>query len=90
MENEDVLKTVEELAKDGIVATLRALRVNDLNKNKLTTALGSTPTSVPPERMIRLAKRQKIILDKYSLSTQRFETMCHKCRSCDIVPHQDV
>jgi biotin synthase-related radical SAM superfamily protein len=86
----EILKTVEDLAKEGIVATLRAVRINDRNKLKLTAALGHLPAPVTPERMIELAKKQKMILDKYSLTTQEFETMCHKCKSCDIVPHQDV
>jgi biotin synthase-related radical SAM superfamily protein len=88
--DEEILKTVEELAKLGVVATLRAIRLNDINTPKLTIALGTEPKPVPPNRLLELAKKQKQILDKYNLSTQEFKTMCHRCTSCDIVPHQDV
>jgi len=88
--DDDILRVVEELAKDGIVANLRALRLNEHNEPKLTAALGFTPKPVEPERMLILAKSQKQILDKYGLSTTKFKTMCHRCKSCDIVPQQDI
>lgn len=88
--DDDIVRVVEELAKDGIVATLRALRLNEHNKPKISAALGLTPKPVEPERILQLAKSQKQILDKYWLSTTKFKTMCHRCKSCDIVPHQDI
>lgn len=86
----EVLAAVEDLAKKGIVTTLRGVRVNDLNKPKLTAALGYTPEPVQVERLIKLAKKQKEIFEKYGLSTSEFKTMCHRCKSCDIVPQQDI
>ena len=88
--DDDVLKAVEDLAKNGVTATLRALRLNEYNIPKLTKALGFTPRPVPPERLVYLGEKQKEILDKYELSTLEFKTMCHRCKSCDIVPQQDV
>ncbi len=86
----ELLVKVEELAKAGIVATLRGLRVNDLNKTKLTAALGFMPEPPGPSRLIHLAKAQKKIFEKYDLSTDEFQTMCHRCKCCDIVPQQDL
>jgi biotin synthase-related radical SAM superfamily protein len=88
--DEELLSAVEFLAELGVVATLRALRVNDMNKQKLTDSLGFTPEPVPVERLLKLAKEQKTILDKFDLTTRDFDTMCHNCKSCDIVPQQDV
>ena len=88
--DEELLGAVEDLAKLGVVATLRAVRVNEHNKQNLTSALGFTPEPVPPKRLLELAGAQREILDKYDLSTEEFKTMCHSCKSCDIVPQQDI
>ena len=86
----ELLAKVEELAKRGIVATLRGVRVNELNSRKLKNALGFLPEPVKAERLLSLAQKQKEILEKHGLTTSKFETMCHKCRCCDIVPQQDL
>ncbi len=88
--DDELLAAVEDLAKAGIVVTLRAIRINELNKPKLKGALGLVPKPVAPERLLELAKKQKEILDRYKLSTTEFKTMCHRCRCCDIVPQQDL
>ncbi len=88
--DDEILQKVEELAKIGVVATLRALRVNELNIPKLIKTLGFEPEPVSVERLLSLAERQKQILDKYNLTTCEFKTMCHRCKSCDIVPQQDI
>ncbi|MFW9874167.1 MAG: radical SAM protein [Candidatus Thorarchaeota archaeon] len=88
--DEELVSKVEELAKIGVVANLRAVRVNDLNKQKLNESLGYIPKPVAPERLMMLGEKQREILDKYSLSTAHFLTMCHRCKSCDIVPQQDI
>jgi biotin synthase-related radical SAM superfamily protein len=88
--DEELISMVEELAQIGVVANLRAVRVNDLNKQKLNNSLGYIPEPVPPERLIKLGEKQTEILDKNNLYTEQFQTMCHRCKSCDIVPQQDI
>jgi biotin synthase-related radical SAM superfamily protein len=88
--DDEILSMVETLAAAGVVATLRAIRVNEFNEPKLTNALGFTPEPVPTKRLILLAQKHKEILDNHGLSTTKFKTMCHRCKSCDIVPQQDV
>ncbi|MCK5560333.1 MAG: biotin synthase, partial [Thermoplasmata archaeon] len=88
--DEEIFKSVDELAGIGVVATLRAIRLNDVNTPKLKLALGYKPEPVTPKRLLALAEKHKESLDKYELSTVKFETMCHRCKSCDIVPHQDL
>jgi hypothetical protein len=73
----------------GTVATLRALRKNEYNKEELEKALGPL-VPVSAERMLGLARREKEILEEYSLTPLTFKTMCHTCLSCDIVPFWDV
>jgi biotin synthase-related radical SAM superfamily protein len=88
--DDELLAKVEELASRGIVATLRGARVNQLNEPKLKQTLGFIPEPVKPERLLQLAEKQKEILEKYGLSTEKYRTMCHRCKSCDIVPQQDI
>ncbi len=88
--DEKVLEGIEHFARMGIVANIRVVRINDFNYERMVKALGHDLQKVEPERMIRLAVGQKEILDKYGLTTKSFETMCHKCGCCDIVPFWDV
>lgn len=87
--DENVLAGCEYLASLGCVATLRPLRLNDLNKPQMEAAVGQL-NSVDPERMVRLAQKYKEILIKYNLTTLSFKTMCHECTCCDIVPFRDI
>ena len=88
--DDEVLAAVDRLANAGVVATLRAVRVNDINREKIQRSLGYIPESVPIHRMLELAKKQKEILDNHGLTTVEFNSMCHRCKCCDIVPQQDV
>ncbi len=88
--DEDVLKALEHFAKMGVTPVIRTLRANEFNKQVLTEALGHEVEAVTPERMLKLASKEKEILGKYGLTTATFETMCHKCGCCDIVPFWDV
>ncbi len=76
------------LAKIGCVATIRPLRINNINREPMLNAIGSIP-ELTPERLVHLAGEEKKILMKYGLTTLNFKTMCHACRCCDIVPFVD-
>ncbi|OPY34628.1 MAG: biotin synthase [Methanomassiliicoccales archaeon PtaU1.Bin124] len=86
--DENVLEGVEDLAGMGVVVSLRPLRVNDINRKPLIEALGEIEP-MTPERIIRLSKAAKAIYSKYGLTPLSYETMCHRCRCCDIVPFAD-
>ncbi len=88
--DESVLECIEFIAGLGAVVNLRAVRVNDFNKQELAKALGHALPPVTPERLLELAKAQHEIFDKFDLKTTEFDTMCHKCGCCDIVPQQDI
>ena len=87
--DENVLEGVEHLAHMGVVATLRPLRVNDLNREALEGALGELEP-ISEARLLRLAIAHKRILEDNGLSTMTFRTMCHACTCCDLVPFRDV
>ena len=88
--DDSVLEGVEEMAKMGVVANLRALRINEMNRPRLTEALGFEPGSVDGQRLKILAEGQKAILEKYDLTTLNFKTMCFSCQCCDVVPFRDL
>jgi biotin synthase-like enzyme len=88
--DENVLAGLEFFAEQGIVPVIRVLRINDKNYFRIVNALGHDIKKVSPERMIRLAEGQKEALEKHGLSTGTFDTMCHACGCCDIVPFKDV
>jgi biotin synthase-related radical SAM superfamily protein len=88
-DDENVLEGVKVLANMGAVATLRALRVDDINAPALLGCLGPLEP-VTADRMLMLAKEERGILQRHGLSTLEFKTMCHACLSCDIVPFWDV
>lgn len=87
--DENVLEGVKVLANMGAVATLRALRIDEMNIAALEQSLGKLEP-VSADRMLRLAVEEKAILERHGLSTLGFKTMCHACLSCDIVPFWDV
>ncbi|MDD5502246.1 MAG: radical SAM protein [Candidatus Thermoplasmatota archaeon] len=86
----DVQKCAETLASLGCIPTLRALRINDLNRATLKEALGFEPKPQEPERIVRLAEALKGILEKHGLTTKSMNTMCAKCLCCDLVPFYDL
>lgn len=81
-----ILEGVEKLAGEGVAATLRLVRVNEYNRSELKPLL----QRVKPERMLSLAREQKRIFKRYDLSPKKFQTMCHACGCCDLVPFVDL
>jgi len=82
--DEDVLDMATRLARMGVAANLRALRVNAINRTALKSALGKDPYQPDAERMIRLAHVGSRILQVHNISRDGFYTMCHRCRGCDL------
>ncbi len=85
----NILQGVQELASRGCVATLRPLRLNDLNRRPMTEALGIME-ELTPERLLRLACEHRRILENNGLTSLTLHTMCHECGCCDIVPFRDI
>lgn len=89
---EDALveEAIDRLASMGVVASVRAVRVGDLNRGRLEEALGHPVIPVDPERHLRLAGALSDALQRHSLEAGAFESMCHRCGCCDLEPGVDV
>ncbi|MDI6885157.1 MAG: hypothetical protein QMD22_02185 [archaeon] len=75
---------VEYLAKMGVIPILRPITIPPLRKGEITA---TRPTA---ERLLKLAKMTREILDKYGLRVDVSQTMCLPCTGCDITPYRDV
>ena len=87
---EDILETLERLASAGIVATLRKVRLSEVNADRIKKKIGRSPKKVNYDKILRLALNHKNILKKFGLTTKTFKTMCLPCACCDLVPFIDV
>jgi biotin synthase-related radical SAM superfamily protein len=87
--DENVVEGVDTLARLGCVATLRALKIDDLNRGPLEEVLGPLEP-VTPERMVKLALEAKNSFTVFGLDPRNFRTMCHECTCCDLVPFKDI
>ncbi len=87
--DENLLDGIRYFAERGIVATLRPLRINELNREALIEALGPL-VPVTAERIIGLAKKAKAIMEENGITSKTYHTMCHECGCCDIVPFRDL
>jgi len=86
--DDDLEECMKMLASVGCAATLRAIRLNEMNKDGMASV--RVLNGPDKERMIRLARMQKKVLDEYGLTTYTFKTMCFECGCCDLVPFRDL
>jgi biotin synthase-related radical SAM superfamily protein len=78
-----VREGVETLAKMGVIPILRPVNPHPLRSGDCFTERPS------PERLLKLAKMEAEILNKYGLDPSLALTMCLKCTGCDLVPVVD-
>jgi biotin synthase-related radical SAM superfamily protein len=82
--DETVGKYYEELAEMGVIPIIRAVGVHPLRFGELEA---ERPTK---ERLLKLAKMAREILDKHGLDASVAKTMCLPCTGCDLNPHIDL
>lgn len=87
---QSIINAVDFLASKGVVPTLRKIRINSENKNKIQQKLNYTLPQITSDYLINLGLNHKKILEKYNLTTKSYKTMCHACGCCDIVPFWDL
>jgi biotin synthase-related radical SAM superfamily protein len=75
---------VEYLAKMGVIPILRPITIPPERKGELEATRPSA------ERLLRLTKMAREILDKSGLSVEISETMCLPCTGCDLTPNRDI
>lgn len=67
-----------------VIPIIRAVGVHPLRFGELEA---ERPTK---ERLLKLARMSKKILDKYGLDANAAKTMCLPCPGCDLNPHIDL
>ena len=87
--DESALEGVEALAYKGCIAILRPLRLNELNRAAMEEAVGKVEP-ITADRLLRLAREHRAILERHGLDTRTLRTMCQECRCCDLVPFRDL
>jgi biotin synthase-related radical SAM superfamily protein len=83
-----VREGVETLAGIGVIPILRALNLHPLRPDLKSIC----PDAARPDadRLLRLARFEREVLDAHGLRARVAETMCLPCGGCDLVPHWDV
>ncbi|PXF56186.1 MAG: radical SAM protein [Candidatus Methanogaster sp.] len=83
-----VREGVETLAEIGVIPILRALNPHPLRPDLADIC----PDAARPgaDRLLRLARFEREVLDAHGLRARVAETMCLPCGGCDLVVHWDV
>jgi biotin synthase-related radical SAM superfamily protein len=82
--DECVLEGVARLAEMGVIPILRPISPHPLRKGDVEVERPSA------ERLLRLARATKKVLEDHGLRADLAETMCLPCTGCDIVSHRDI
>jgi biotin synthase-related radical SAM superfamily protein len=82
--DECVIEGVTRLAEMGVIPNLRPISPHPLRKGEVKVERPSA------ERLLRLARATKTILEEHGLRADLAETMCLPCTGCDITPQRDV
>jgi biotin synthase-related radical SAM superfamily protein len=82
--DETVESGLEELASMGVVPILRAANMHPLRLGEIEI---ERPTG---ERLLKLTRILRRILDKHGLRADVSHTMCLPCTGCDLNPHLDL
>ena len=78
--DECVLAGVTRLAEMGVIPILRPISPHPLRKGEVKVERPSA------ERLLRLAKATRKVLEDHGLRADLAETMCLPCTGCDITP----
>jgi biotin synthase-related radical SAM superfamily protein len=83
--DECVRQGVEYLVQMGVIPILRPITISPLRKEELKMA--TRPSS---ERLLKLTKMTREMLEKYGLRVDMAQTMCLACTGCDLTPGHDI
>ena len=82
--DECVVAGVTRLAEMGVIPNLRPISPHPLRKGEVEVERPSA------ERLLKLARITRKVLEENGLRADLAETMCLPCTGCDITPHRDV
>jgi biotin synthase-related radical SAM superfamily protein len=84
-ESDECVETgVRTLAEMGVIPILRPLSPHPLRSGEIDAKRPSA------ERLLRLSRMMKQVLEEHGLRADLAETMCLRCTSCDITPQRDI
>lgn len=84
-ESDECVETgVRKLAEMGVIPILRPLSPHPLRSGEIDAKRPSA------ERLLRLSRMMKQVLEEHGLRADLAETMCLRCTSCDITPQRDI
>jgi len=82
-DDDSSINGMEELTDMGVIPMLRAAV-----EHPLRSQVGIRRPDA--DRLLRLARKERELLDKHGLRADAAQTMCAPCTGCDLVPHRDV
>jgi biotin synthase-related radical SAM superfamily protein len=82
--DERVLFGIALLAEMGVIPNLRPISSHPLRAGEVKVQRPSA------ERLLKLARATRKVLDEHGLRADLAGTMCLSCTGCDITPHRDV
>jgi biotin synthase-related radical SAM superfamily protein len=82
-DDQSIINGMRELVKMGVIPILRAVVEHPLRAQTRMRR----PSA---ERLLRLARKERELLDEHDLRADIAQTMCAPCTGCDLVPHRDV
>ena len=82
-DDQSIISGMHELIEMGVIPILRAVVEHPL---RVDTGM-RRPSA---ERLLRLARKERELLDEYGLRADIAKTMCAPCTGCDLIPHRDV
>jgi len=82
--DECVLSGVSRLADIGVIPILRPISPHPLRTGEIEVQRPSA------DRLLKLGKMLRLILDERGLRTDHAKTMCLPCTGCDMTPHRDI
>ena len=85
--DDEVANMIERLCSMGVTPTVRGLRTDGCRAQILSDNGAERPS---PERLIRIAESQRMIMERYGLDSNTLDTMCLRCTCCDLVPFIDL
>jgi len=96
--NNEVIEGIEELAKNGAIATLSPYDdfpegnkfLSEIQKTAPFSLEGRNFGRPKPDRLLLLAQEHKRILENHSLNPLLLKTMCPHCTATNIMPGRDL
>ncbi len=82
--DECVIEGVSRLAEMGVIPNLRPISPHPLRIGEIKAERPSA------DRLLKLARATKTVLETHGLRADLAETMCLTCTGCDITPQRDI